>query len=406
MSGDETIEIYEQPSFLDGQSVDEIHQRMLAVLPDDIDKSENSIPWDFTRPAAMEKAEFVQFELNETIKLIFPQWAYGSWLDYHAYLRNVTRKVANQSSGFLEVTGVVGTVIPQGFYFATPAGLSPSVLFETVDECILEGEQGIVTVSVEIVAQEGGLLGNVASDTIKLMATPLTGITYVTNVLPLTGGTALESDSDLRVRVLEAIRLGQSYTGCNGDYLRWAKEVSGVGYVIIDPEWDDPTLPEEFHYMDSYGTRRCAGAVRLIVVDENGEPANEQILDNVYLHIMGENINDSSRLAPIGAHLTVMAPSGLAVDVSATLLIDEEEELDVVRTRILNNLSEYWLYVATQAQSSGNGVGEIRIVQVGAVIAKTVGVLDYTDLLVNGSSENITVTQAEYPVHGVVMFSE
>ena len=103
---------YTPPEFLQGQSADEIHSRMLNNLPADIDKSQGNIPWDYTRPSALEKAEFVQFTINETIKLIFPQWSYGKWLDYHGEKVNCIRKAANHASGKLDVTGAVGTVIP------------------------------------------------------------------------------------------------------------------------------------------------------------------------------------------------------------------------------------------------------------------------------------------------------
>ena len=103
---------YETPAFLTGQSADEIHARMLENLPAGIDKGEGNIPWDFTRPSALEKAEMVEFTLNETIKLIFPQWSYDRWLDLHGEKENVIRRAANHASGTLNVTGAVGTVIP------------------------------------------------------------------------------------------------------------------------------------------------------------------------------------------------------------------------------------------------------------------------------------------------------
>ena len=66
---DEYAYPYEAPEFLRGQSAEEIHRRMLDSLPQGIDKSEGNIPWDFTRPPALEKAEMVEFTLNETVKL-------------------------------------------------------------------------------------------------------------------------------------------------------------------------------------------------------------------------------------------------------------------------------------------------------------------------------------------------
>lgn len=402
---------YQSPDFLSGNSVDEIHQRMLDQLPSSLEKTENSIPWDFTRPPATEKAEFVEFHLNETIKLIFPLWAYGEWLDYHAEIRNVTRREANPASGMVTMTGTVGTEIPTGFQLATVANgtsLSASVLFSVTEGGTLSGEEnaeGKVSQDFPVEAISGGISGNVAVDTVKLMVYPLSSVSYVSNPKAISGGTEREDDDSLRERIMEAIRSGLSYTGCNGDYIRWAKEVSGVGYVIVNPEWADPDLPEIFHYTDHYGVERCAGAVRLIIVDENGSPANTQILEEVYTHIMGTDETDINRLAPIGAKLTVMSPESLVIPITATLILEEGESLETVVARIRSNLNEYWLKVALEAQTAESSISYVYWVQVGAVIAKTEGVVDYMDLLLCGNTVNIQVTQAEFPTTGEVNFS-
>jgi len=379
---------------------------MLENLPAGIDKSQGGIPWDFTRPAAMEKAEFAEFTLNETIKLIFVQWAYGDWLDLHGEKVSCFRKAANRASGKLAVTGKAGTVIPSGCQFATAANLTASVIFETIGTCVLEGtpdRSGNVTNEVDIRAVEGGLTGNVAADTVKLMVKPLTGVSCLTNPENITGGVEVETDDEYRRRVLDAMRSGTSMTGCNADYVRWGKEVAAVGQVIVDPEWNDPALPAQFHYIDQYGNEKCAGAVRLIVIDSNGAPANQQILDAVYLHIAGTGERDPARLMPAGAHLTVTAPEGLSVDIRASILIGDRENIGTIEKRFRENLAEYWLEIGREAaENHADHTGYIRWVQVGAILAKTSGVKDYMGLTVNGSTANIAVTQMQYPVTGEV----
>jgi len=397
---------YDPPPFLQGQSADQIHSRMLANLPADIDKSQGNIPWDFTRPAALEKAEFVEFTLNETIKLMFVQWAYGEWLDLHGEKVNCFRRAANPASGRLAVTGRAGTIIPSGYQFATPADLTASVIFATTEAAVLEGTpdgSGQVTNEIAIRAVDGGPIGNVAADSIKLMVKPLSGISYVTNPENITGGTEAETDEEYRRRILDAMCNGTSMTGCNADYVRWGKEVAAVGQVIVDAEWNDPTLPESFHYTDQNGNEKCAGAVRLIIIDSNGIPANQQILDEVYLHIAGTDDQDAARLMPIGAHLTVVAPTGLTINIQANVLLDEGENISTIEKRFRENLDRYWLEVGQEAaESQADHTGYIRWVQVGAVLAKTSGVKDYSGLLVNGGVANIAITHVEYPVTGEV----
>ena len=397
---------YEPPEFLRDQSADEIHRRMMDNLPAGIDRSEGNIPWDFTRPAAIEKAEMIEFVLNEVIRLIFPQWSHGEWLDRHGERENVVRRPANPASGTLEVLGVPRITIPAGYQFATAADLTASVIFEAVEEVTLAGEadsKELVTARIPVRAVKGGQEGNVAADTVLLMVTPLRGIAYVTNPEAMTGGAEAESDESYLSRILAAIRTGASMTGCVADYIRWAKEVPGVGQVVVDPEWDDPTLSEQFHYLDGYGSRRCAGAVRLIIIDSNGVPANQQLLDAVYLRIAGTGDDDPARLMPIGAHLTVTAPEPLRVDIAATVLLEQGMDVRTVTERFRASLDRYWLEVGQYAAMvRGGGAAYIRLVQVGAALARSGGVENYGGLTVNGGTADIPVARLLYPVTGEV----
>jgi len=498
---------YTPPEFLQGQTADVIHRRMLNNMPDDIDKSEPGIPWDFTRPAAIEKAEYVEFRLNEAIKLMFPHWAYDQWLDLHAGQEGLERRAANAATGNLTIIGAPGASIASGFQFATAANLTPSVIFEATADVTLDNGSCTITDTanpatpvmrlslnqpnarqltlslgasqddpdvgkltifdgttvleqftfdmtvpdqvdalidavttqggaaftltkladsayplapinnaligniVPVKAVTGGTSGNVPPDTIILMVKPDTGIKYVTNPKATTGGTPGESNDELRERILEVKRYGVSFTGCDADYVRWGKEVPGVGQVIVDPEWDDPNLPEEFMWKDNVGNRHKAGAVRLFIIDANGIPANQQILDEVYNHIIIPD-NRIKRLAPVGATLTVVAPVPLYVDISATVMPGENETMDIITDRFKANLERYW-----QAATSENDVFDvqtgfaqniIKYVFVGAMLAATPGVTNYdhNTLFVNGGTVDIQIALGTYPVTREVSLSE
>jgi uncharacterized phage protein gp47/JayE len=388
---------YTPPEHLQGQTVDLIHQRMLEFMPNDIDKSELQFPWDFTRPSAIEKSFFIEFELNETVQIMFPHWAYRQWLDRHAELEGLTRRVPNPAYGYVEITGRQGTVVAQGFQFATPSNLTPSVLFEAVEEITLDGdpdpETGLVTVSIPIRAIEGGTSGNVPPDTIILMVRPDSNITYVTNTEATSGGTAEETDDQLRERILEIKRDGISFTGCDADYVRWAREVPGVGNAVTEAEWAGP------------------GTVRLFVIDGNGLPANQQILDAVYNHIISPQ-NRIERKAPIGATLTVAAPAPIYVDIEATVVLVEGEVLATVTDRFKTNLDAYWLQATTENDvfdvQSGVAQNKIKFVFVGSTLANTAGIVNYdhNTLLVNGGTADIVINTGTFPVTREVILSE
>ena len=227
------------PEFLEDCDADTIHARMMDELPNDIDKTEGGFPWDFTRPTALIAAELLQFYIPEAIKLMFPQWSSGSFLDYLAAGSQTKRKASTYAEAVLTLTGEPGTIVPAGTVFATEAkNDQPSIEFAAVESCILN-EEGKGTVLVRALLD--GKQSNVNAGAIVLMSEPVEGIQTVTNKEKATGGTEEESDDDLRERILEADASEEtSYIGNNADYKRWAKAVDGIGDAIVIPEWNGP----------------------------------------------------------------------------------------------------------------------------------------------------------------------
>jgi uncharacterized phage protein gp47/JayE len=369
-----SIPEFTPPSFLNDQDAETIHKRMMENLPPDIDDTENGFPWDFTKPTALEKAEMLEFHLVETLKIMFPMWAYDEWLDYHAKGRGITRKPANAASGELLITGVPGTTIPAGFRFAAPATAdTPAIEYQTTEKYTI-GEDG--TVRVQVTAVEPGTKGNVPANTVTLMMTPIKGITSITNEASIIGGTEVESDDELRNRILEIDAASEaSFVGSDGDYKRWAEEVPGVGTALVMPEWAGP------------------GTVKVVVIDANGQPANQAIITAVYNNIMSPN-DRLQRKAPIGATVTVEAPTAKEINYSFTLELKAGENQETVLDRFKAQLRTY--YVEAKKE------GVVRYNKISSILTNTDGVKDFTGLTINGGTINIVLEEDEYPVTGTI----
>lgn len=359
------------PDWLENCDSDTILQRMMDRLPSDIDKTEGGFPWDFTAPTALEVAELLQFHIPETLKIMHPMWAYGKWLDYHAHGVGTERKAANPASGTVHITGTVGAVVPEGFRFAVPTdGTVPAVEFAAADTYYINAEG---YADVDVIAVVPGLAGNVAAGTITVMPEPISGIRSITNPEKTTGGTAEETDGSLRNRIQEINSTSEtSFVGCVADYRRWAMEVPGVGDVFVIPQWD-PDTPN---------------SVKVVCMDYNGEPANENILAAVYDYIYSDN--DGDRKCPVGAILTVAPPSPVGVTVTARVRVGIGENKETVYERFLVNLRKYY--------NTAKNERTVKYSMIGAVLVNTAGVYDYAGLLVNGSMENIPLGDDEYPV--------
>lgn len=362
------------PDFLKNSSVDDLHQVMKGVLPADLDMSEGNHAWNLTRPTAIIASELREFILPEVIKLAFPEWSYGQFLDGHAKARSITRRAATAASGEITITGEANLTIPAGSLFSTASvNDEPSVDYKTIAEVKIP-ESGSVIVAVE--CTQTGTVGNTTENTVVLVASKLTGITAVTNEEPITGGTEEEGDESLINRIMEYDKSqGDNFVGSVADYKRWATSVPGVGEATIIPAQDD------------------TGLVTIILTDANGEAATEQLCNSVYNYIMRPD-DHGERLAPVNALLSVVPPSTMAIIIKATVELDSDATVESVKAAFMQQLSAY-LPIAMDEQ-------EIKYTKIAAALSAAAGVNDFTDLQIGLKGEaygtaNIPITTTQLP---------
>lgn len=357
------------PDFIKENDAKTIQAKMMQALPADIDNMPAGFPYDFTMPTAMVKAELVQFHLVNTLKLMFPAWAYGEWLDLHAKAAGLRRREAGYASGYLTVKGEPGTRIAKGSIFATTATeTAASTEFKTLEVHTIP-EFGALQIKVEAVAAGTG--SNVNPLTVILMSKPISGITSVSNEDYITGGTEAEEDDSLRQRIEEVNQSNNSsFVGNDADYIRWAKEVTGVGTALVEPEWNGP------------------GTVKIIVLDANGQPANEAITANVYNYIVSPD-NRLDRKAPIGALVSVISPGSKLISYECKIVMNPAYTIEVIRDQYQKALKEYY--------SEAKRDQVIKYSSAMAILTLLPGVDDVTDFTMNGGKSNITILQDEYP---------
>lgn len=342
------------------QTYETIMARLLSRVPDTLNKHEGSFIWDALSPAALEIAQ-IYIELDLVLQWGFAQTTYGEYLDYRAAEHGLERKAATKAVGQVTITGTHGAIVPENSLFATAAG----VQFETVAEVTIDETE---TITADIRAVEAGNRGNVPAGVITEIPVSIPGVTAVTNALPITGGTDTETDAALLARLLEKVRLPAT-SGNVAHYLQWAKEVPGVGDAKILPLWNG------------------AGTVKVIVIDSNKQPASADIVQNVADYI--------ETVRPIGATVTVVSATSLAINVSATLTLAEGYTIPGVQPAIEAALTAYLKGIAFQQDY-------VSYAQIGNFIIDTPGVLDYANLLVNGETGNVAIETEQVPIKGTV----
>jgi uncharacterized phage protein gp47/JayE len=361
------------PDFLQDETEEQIMARMIARLPPDLDISEGSYLWDALAPVAAEVVQ-MKMEAREILKRAFIQYSYGAYVDARAADRGVTRKPAVKAVGQVRVTGTPATIIPSGTRFSTTADLAtgtPAIEFASTAQASIEAG-GTVLVNIEAV--EPGTDGNVPAGAINQLMAPIAGVTAVTNLQATSGGASEESDEALIARYLEQVQRSPG-AGNKNDYIRWAKEVPGVGDAICIPLWDGP------------------GTVKVVIVDSTGAPANAALVEQVQNYI-SPSPGTGEGQAPIGAIVTVTAPTTVAIDVSVTLSYAAGYDPTSVRAEVEASIDTL---------IKGLKIGEdVRYAAIANAIFDTPGVADYSNLLVNGGTSNVAIAEDAKAVKGVV----
>lgn len=125
---------------------------------------------------------------------LLPDTADTEYLEAHAGLRGIVRKVAVAASGTATFTGAPGVVLPSGASLKSADG----TLYLTTEEAAV-GEEGALTAACA--AATAGVMPDLIDGTVTLMQPP-TGIEAV-GTATITGGADAESDASLLSRLLD-----------------------------------------------------------------------------------------------------------------------------------------------------------------------------------------------------------
>lgn len=130
----------------------------------------------------------------------FPQTAQGTYLDYHAETRGITRGAAEKAAGVIRFAAADKVTAACPIEKGTVCMTAEGVRFETTeDAAIAVGSQWA---DVPAQAVEAGAGGNVIAGTVTLLSAMPVGVVQCTNPTAFSGGCDAESDEALRGRVL------------------------------------------------------------------------------------------------------------------------------------------------------------------------------------------------------------
>lgn len=222
----------------------------------------------------------------------------------------------------------------------------------------------------------------------------------------------------------------QSFGGNRAAYLETVRKIDGVGDVKVTRVWNSDIRPAEMIpntkvtewynsviseldadvatwlsavYMASYEKKLSVGGTVLITVVNSldfGE-ASGVLLEKIQNELDPEqNAGEGYGLAPIGHVVSVKSAEPVQSYITTTVTFDEGYNYSNTKTAIEEAVGAYLLEL--RKAWADNTITIVRVSQIETRILGVKGVLDVTNTKINGSENNLTLTEYQIPVLGGV----
>jgi uncharacterized phage protein gp47/JayE len=342
----------------ESQTFEVILQRMLDNVSDEVDKREGSVIYDALAPCAIELVSaYIAFDsmLEET----FGDTASREYLIRLCAERGIEPYEATNS---ICTVSLVGAEVPVGNRF-TGGDTTYVYLGNNQVQC-----------------EEAGTIGNEHTGTI-IPIEYVQGLESAEITEIAVYGEDEEDTEALRERYFESFE-AKAYGGNRKDYEEKALAQDGVGDVKITPVWNG------------------AGTVKVTVLNSVFGTASDTLIENLQEIFDPNSDGKGNGIAPIGHVVTVDTAVEVEINVSTTISYDSGYSWNECGTLITEAIENYLLSLRKEWSSNTNLV--VRIAQIDSAILNVQGVIDVSGTTINSSDSNITLSEYEVPVLGVV----
>lgn len=370
------------------QTYANLRAAMLAQIPATFDLRDTAPIPTAISPAAYALAGFY-LTLNQVQQQAFIQTAVGDSLDMLAPLGGISRYPESAAVRL----GVFNVSVPIGSRFSTINGSASINFTATATATVEDPQEGLFY--FQLTAETPGAIGNEYTGAIVPITT-IPGLTSAQITDILVPGDDVEPDSDLRSRLIDALN-NHPFGGNIAAYRTEILAIDGVGAVQVYPTWNG------------------GGTVKCSILGSDFLPASPQLVQNVQTAIDPPTQGLGLGMAPIGAQVTIVTPTELTVNVSATLTLSAGYSIPQIQSAVEAAIEAYML---TVRQSWCNNVGttnveyaaDVYVARVIAAILTVPGVVNATSVQLNGGTSDLILTETgtaqQVPVTGTVTLNE
>lgn len=322
---------------------DEILNRCLDKVPDDIDKREGSFMYTAIAPVCFELSN-AYFEMENMLDLSFIDTSYEDYLDKVAVMVGITRydAVNTQKTAHIICDGdIIGQKFSCDVY-----------IFEVISQ--IDDENYILRADDY----------NPAIDSLTGDLYSILNLTQISSAV-ITGNyiqsSAMEDDETLRERIKEKL-FSKPFGGNITDYKDAVLATEGVSFA---------------HVFTGYDVG--ASNVKIIVAGADKMQIDNSICEGLELYFNGDEANTAN--APIGHNVAVTSCEITDVSFSCTVECVATANFDNVASGVDERIREYIAELSFENDT-------ISIMKIVACILDDDSILDVSNVLINGSSDN------------------
>lgn len=391
---------------------EEILERMLARVPDKMDKREGSVIWDTHSPTAIE-LQILYLELDAILREAYGDTASREFLILRCKERGIYPHEATKA--VLRGKFVPDHVVSAGQRFNI-GNLNYVLTGDRVDD-----EEG----GYEVQCETAGVIGNQYLGTM-IPIEYIPGLQSAELVGILIPGEEEEETEELRKRYFSSFK-NSAFGGNIQDYLEKTNHIPGVGSTKVTRVWNGdmrpaeliPTRNVQIWYENVIGTLESeaaswlsavytaalekklttGGTVRVTILDSEFGIASNTLLQAVQQALdPEENAGEGYGTAPIGHVVCVKSADSVSVKVNTDLTFDVGYGWTNLQTFICEVISDYLLELRKMWADQPYLV--VRISQIEARLLKIKGIVDIGNTKINDSPDNLTLGKYEVPVFG------
>lgn len=331
----------------------DIIRDMLEQVPDKVDKREGSIMYNTLAPSA-----YFLFRQNFMFGFLmglqlFADTATGQWLERVTNDFGINRELATQALRQINTYDTKKNPydVPIGTRFA-------------IDEVTFKLTEKIDTGKYKALCEQYGTTGNWPRETLLPVDNIGGNFGYAQLVSdPLIPARDDETDDSLRERFYLYVR-AKPYGGNKADYKLKVMQIEGVGKVAV---FGAPVMGP--------------GRVGIIITDEQGGPASEELIERVKDVVKEEG----DGIAPIGHKPSVKTVTERNIDVTATLKLRDGAQFELIKPKVDAALKTYIEGIDFEEDT----IYYSKVIA--AILDADLSIRDATNVTLDGTTSNVTL---------------